>query len=263
MAAAPPWRQVLGPSGELYLVGLACGSDHLAARVTDLRGWWEGWLEASAIDEQRELCCVSSATAKVVAKVARGFAGDWAEGDYTLRVTPSAGAHQPVQLKWQVGYLSLVLDCEPVADPAARLRDELTLPLLRSVQLLESMVPPGTASTWLAHPVDPRSLPLPDFRSPIVCRLLAPAPASACPALRDASGEGGPGDAAAPGRGASGIGEGETAAAAGPAPILGADAAAAAARPPHAAPVSGEDARMRKQRLKRERAAAEAAARGV
>lgn len=227
------------------------------ARVTDLRGWWEGRLEASAIDEQRELCCISSATAEVVAKLARSFAGEGAEDDCMLQAHPSGDAHQPLQLKWRVGYLSLVLECKPVPDPAARLRDELTLPLLRSVQLLESMVPPGTAAAWLARPVDPVSLPLPDFRSPIVCRLLAPAQAAGGP---DGMREGGVGKPATAGSDAPGGAAGEPAATAGPAPPPPAAAAVAAAAL-HTAPASKEDERLRKQRLKRERAAAEAAAR--
>jgi hypothetical protein len=262
MSAFPPWRQVLGPSGELHLVGLACGSDRLTARVTNLRGWWEGRLEASAIDEQRQQCNITSETAQVLAMVALCFAGKEAEMEYELLVESSSDARQPLILKWQMAYFSLAIPCEPIPDPAARLRDELTIPLLRGVQLLESMVPRVAKDAWLAKPADPRLLPLPDFRSPIVGRLLAPAPAAGGTALRDGIGVGGVGGPARPCCGESGGSGGYAVAAADAAPAPGAGIAAAveAEAPPQTA--AEEDARQpSKHSLKRARLAAETARR--
>eukprot|EP00967_Tisochrysis_lutea_P022671 scaffold25865_cov31-Tisochrysis_lutea.AAC.1 len=175
MAAPPPWRQALAPSGQLHLISVECDDDHIAARITDLRGWWEGRLAARAVDAQRAACSISSSTPAVLALIARCYAGEEAQDEYRFIIQCPNQADEPLRLSWWSKVLSITIECQPHADPAAKLRDELLLPLLRGVELLEGLVPGDIAASWFLSPAATKALPLPNFHRPIVKLLLTSA----------------------------------------------------------------------------------------
>jgi len=204
-----PWRQLAGPTtNELYLLGLACGPEGLTARVTDMRGWWEGRLDLATVDARRKEQKVNTPATDILTLVARCFGADAdVEGKYAFIVAPADGA---VRLTWSCTGMALEIICQPDSNPAARLRDELILPLLRGVELLESLVDPAAASAWAAGPPPADAIPLPNFHRPLIRRLLssavAPGASSSNAALAERDGRGGSGETElAPERGAASI----------------------------------------------------------
>eukprot|EP00315_Gephyrocapsa_oceanica_P012337 CAMPEP_0185285416 /NCGR_PEP_ID=MMETSP1363-20130426/1706_1 /TAXON_ID=38817 /ORGANISM="Gephyrocapsa oceanica, Strain RCC1303" /LENGTH=220 /DNA_ID=CAMNT_0027881201 /DNA_START=23 /DNA_END=682 /DNA_ORIENTATION=+ len=172
---APPWRQL---SPQLFL-GLSVGPDRLVARVTDLRGWWGCRYNASDLEPQRAADSIENSAAELLSLVARCYAAGEDDADlagcYTFDVAIHADACPPT-LSWDIGVTKLVFRLTPDADPAARIRDELLLPLMHAVDLLEAEADAATVERLrLQHNSAPPTLQLPDFRRrPLLASLLHP-----------------------------------------------------------------------------------------
>ena len=237
-----------------HIVRLTVGasSHSLAVWVTDLCGIYERELVAAdvgALLEKHGL--TGSDPTQLLYTMLTHFEKNNAESSFELHA-------QPMRLRWVLTGMQVFgdgLELEPVAAPAARLRDELVLPLLRASELLARHSEPGSGP-MLMH-----NLALPNFFDrPMLGRMLlhgnhggrVGAAAVAAPPV------------AAPVAEASGSGVATAAPAVAPAAAPTAEPAVAPA--PAAAPVETAEAKRKRKEAevaeKRARAARKEAAKG-
>ena len=137
-------------------------SQTLAVWVTDLCGIYERELAAADVLALLQKHGLEGNPTQLLATMALHFANNDATSIFELHA-------QPMRLRWVLGGMQVFGDglaLEPVAAPAARLRDELVLPLLRASEKLARIVPrdtPPMAFHTFVRGED--ELPLPNFFS--------------------------------------------------------------------------------------------------
>ena len=163
-----PWRAFAPAGGPPVLLSLRAVDASLTCEVTDLRGWWRATFGPAQLDQQ----CDDNGIDEVLGPIVRcfdeevpaetyRFAFDW-----SAAAVASSPAAVTVQFFLAGDAVRFDFALSASDDAPTRLRDELTLPLLRAFAQLEAQ--PGMP--WPYPPPD-TSPPLPSLNG-VACRRL-------------------------------------------------------------------------------------------
>ena len=163
-----PWRAFAPAGGPPVLLSLRAVDKSLTCEVTDLRGWWRATFGPAQLDQQ----CADNGIDEVLGLIAQCFEEEVPADTYRFAFDWSAAAvgASPTAVTVQFYLADDVVRFDFALsssdDAPTRLRDELTLPLLRAFAQLEAQ--PGIP--W-PYPPPNSSPPLPSLNG-VACRRL-------------------------------------------------------------------------------------------
>jgi len=159
-----PWRPIVGPAGErCYYFSLRCGMESASIRVTDFCDWWSCDLGRPALEDQQRVYGVQTSLDELLRILVRCFEETEASDAYSFELAQVYAVPEPkLLLRLELtDSMKLEFPCERAAEAerAIRVRDELVVPALLTLEQLDCSAP--ESAVW-----EPPSgtAPMPSFR---------------------------------------------------------------------------------------------------
>ena len=180
------WRPIVGPAGErCYYFSLRCGTDSASVRITNLCDWWSCDLDPQALEDQKREYGVQTSLAELLQILVRCFEEKEAIDTYRfeLRQLEPPGPGHSLQLHLELtDSMQMEFACARTAEAerAVRVRDELLLPALLTLEQLDCSAVGPEPTAW----EPPSGAATPSFHRPNCQQIFSWALAQASSVLR-------------------------------------------------------------------------------
>ena len=150
------WRPIAGPAGErYYYFSLRCGTNTASVRITDLCDWWSCDLDLQALEDQKSSYEIQTPLDRLLQTFVDCFEETAASDAYRFELAPAEPEHSLLLRLELTDSMRMEFRCVRTAEAerAIRMRDELVLPALLTLEQLDRSapesvvwVPPGGAA---------------------------------------------------------------------------------------------------------------------